>query len=62
MAYKTQFYNPDSKEPQTPISSLEFMNFLKGRWAQQGREIGVAYGEGFTVDRAIGVNDLKAIL
>ena len=38
------------------------MNFLKGRWAQQGREIGVAYGEGFTVDRAIGVNDLKAIL
>lgn len=58
LAYKTQFYNPDSKEPNTPISSKEFLDFLKGRWGQFGRSIGVAYGEGFTVDRPIGVKDI----
>lgn len=58
LAYKTQFYNPESKEPNTPISSKEFLDFLKGRWGQFGRSIGVAYGEGFTVDRPIGVKDI----
>lgn len=62
LAYKTQFYNPDSSEPQTPISSKEFIDFLKGRWSEYGRQIGVAYGEGFTTDRVVGVNDLKDLL
>lgn len=58
LAYKTQFYNPESNEPATPISSKEFLDFLKGRWGEYGRSIGVPYAEGFTVDRPIGVNDL----
>lgn len=57
-AYKTQFYDPDSKEPQTPISGEEFFDFIKSRMMQYGRPIGVKYAEGFTVNRFIGVNNL----
>lgn len=54
-AYKTQFYDPNSKEPQTPISGEEFFEFLRGRMSEYGRAIGVKYAEGFTVERLIGV-------
>ena len=57
-AYKTQFYNPDMEGPQTPISSENFIDFLKGRMATMGREIDVPFAEGFTVERTIGVNNL----
>lgn len=58
LAYNTQFYDPNSSEPNTPISGKDFLDFLKGRWAQFGRQIGAGYGEGFTVDRAIGVKNI----
>ena len=61
-AYKTQFYDPDSKEPQTPISGEEFFEFLRGRMSEYGRQIGVQYGEGFTVERLVGVKDLFDLL
>jgi LmbE family N-acetylglucosaminyl deacetylase len=57
-AYKTQFYDPASNEPQTPISGKEFFDFVKGRMMQFGRPIGVEFAEGFTVEREPGVNDL----
>ena len=57
-AYKTQFYDPDSLEPQTPISGKEFFDFIKGKMMQFGRPIGAEFAEGFTVERAPGVNDL----
>ncbi len=60
-AYSSQFYNPDSKEPQTPISSQEFMDFLDGRARQFGRTIGVKYGEGFTSSNPISVKSLNDI-
>lgn len=59
--YGSQFHDPDSKEPLTPISGENFFHFLKGRWAQYGRLINVDYAEGFTVDRAIGVEDLTSL-
>lgn len=62
LAYSSQFYNPNSKEPQTPISSQEFMDFLDGRARQFGRIIGCKYGEGFTSSNAIKVNSLQDIL
>lgn len=62
LAYSTQFYNPDSNEPNTPISGKEFLDFLKGRNAEFGRQIGVAYAEGFTVERLIGVEDLLTLI
>ncbi len=58
-AYKSQFYAGAKGEiPNTPISTPEFVDFLEGRAREYGRSIGVALGEGFTVDRFIGVNDL----
>ena len=58
LAYKTQFYNPESSEPATPISSMEFLEFLKARAVSFGRPAGFIYAEGFNVERTIGVNDL----
>lgn len=60
-AYKTQFYSADSKEPVTPISGSEFFDFLKGRWMDYGRSIGVLYAEGFNVRRPLGIEDLTQI-
>jgi bacillithiol biosynthesis deacetylase BshB1 len=61
-AYKTQFFDPNSIEPQTPISGKDFFEFLRGRMSEFGRSIGVQYAEGFTVERIAGVDsffDLK---
>jgi len=57
-AYRTQFYDPNSLEPNTPISGEEFFDFLKARMMQFGRPANMKYAEGFTVDRIFGVNDL----
>jgi bacillithiol biosynthesis deacetylase BshB1 len=58
-AFGSQFYNPESKEPESPISVANFDDFLNGRMAQMGRYIGVEFGEGYTVARPIGVNTLS---
>lgn len=60
-AYKTQFFDPNSDEPNTPISGKEFFDFLTGRMTNFGRPIGVEFAEGFTVERFIGVEDLFAL-
>lgn len=57
-AYRTQFYNPESTEPSTPISGEDFFDFLKGRMMSVGRPAGMKYAEGFTIDRIVGVRDL----
>jgi bacillithiol biosynthesis deacetylase BshB1 len=57
-AYKTQFFNPESTEPNTPISGEDFFDFLKGRMMTVGRPAGMKYAEGFTIDRIVGVRDL----
>jgi LmbE family N-acetylglucosaminyl deacetylase len=62
MAYKTQFFNPDSKEPETPISTRAFLDFLEGRAAQYGRLIGAKHGEGFVSARPVGTHSLFDII
>ena len=57
-AYKTQFFDPNSDEPSTPISGEDFFDFIKGRMSEFGRPIGVKYAEGFTVERLPAVNSL----
>jgi len=57
-AYSSQFFDPNSQAPQTPISGPGFEDFLKGRWAEMGRPAGYDFGEGFTVERPLGVQDL----
>lgn len=58
MAYSSQFYNPNSGEPETPISSKAFLEAINSKMTLWGRAIGVPYAEGFTVDRYPGVNSL----
>ena len=58
LAYKTQFYNVDSEEPETPISSKNFTDSIEYRARDLGRIIGVEHGEGFNVERYVAVNSL----
>ena len=58
-AFGSQFYDPNSKEPKSPISGEDFFDFIKGRALQYGRLRNSQYGEGFTVERPLGVSDLS---
>ena len=58
MAFKSQFYDPKSQEPASFISSPEFLPFIESRAREFGHRIMTKYGEGFTVERFIGVQDL----
>lgn len=57
-AYKTQFFDPNSAEPNTPISGELFFDFLKGRMLEMGRPAGYNYAEGFVVNRWFGVQNI----
>ncbi len=59
-AFKSQFYDPatDQNEPDTFISTPEFMEFIIARGKELGHSIGAMYGEGFTVEKNIGVKNL----
>ena len=58
MAYSTQFYNPNSQDPETPISSKNFVDSVRYRAADLGRLIGVGYAEGFNVERLPAIDSL----
>ena len=61
-AYKTQFYNPEEKGPQTYISTPDFLEGVAGRAAMFGKMIGVKYAEGFITKKMIGIRDLDALI
>lgn len=56
--YKSQFFNPDSDEPETPLSAQSFLDFIEAKARVFGRHIGADFGEGFQVNRYIGVDNL----
>ena len=58
LAYSSQFYDPNSKEPESPISSKNFLESLNYRSRDLGRLVGVEHAEGFTVERYLAVNSL----
>ena len=60
MAFRSQFYDPHSSEPNTPISGLDFLEFLKARAREMGRLIGVEYAEGYTTVGPVMKNNLLA--
>lgn len=62
LAYGTQFYNPNSNEPVTPITSKNFLDSIKYRAKDLGRLVGVEYAEGFTVERYLAVNSLGNLM
>lgn len=61
-AYKTQFYNPESKEPETYISSPEFLESIIYRSKMFGKLIGVKYAEGFLSKKMIGIKSFDALI
>lgn len=61
MAYSSQFYDPTSKEPQTPITSKNFTDSIEYRARDLGRLVHAEYGEGFTVERHIAIDSLDKI-
>nr|WP_322626327.1 bacillithiol biosynthesis deacetylase BshB1 [uncultured Flavobacterium sp.] len=62
MAYKSQFYDPDSTEPVTPIATKNFKDSIYYRAADLGRLINTEYGEGFTAERYLAVSSLENLL
>ena len=61
-AFKSQFFNPDLDEPQTYLSSQAFGRFMEARAREFGHIIGVEFGEGFTVQRPVGVREVGDLL
>jgi bacillithiol biosynthesis deacetylase BshB1 len=61
-AFSSQFYDPNSKEPETPISGKEFLDYVDAKMMICGRSIGVKYAEGFIASRTVGVKDLFDLL
>ena len=57
-AFRSQFHNPGSNEPETYISKPGFLKMLEARAVEYGHAIGVTYAEGFTTRRFVGVNSL----
>lgn len=57
-AYKTQFFDKDSSEPNTPISSDNFFDSITYRARDLGRLIGTDHAEGFTVERYPAVDSI----
>ena len=62
LAYSSQFYDPSSKEPESPISSKNFLESVTYRARDLGRLIGREHGEGFTAERLVAVDHLDQLI
>ncbi|WP_291960395.1 bacillithiol biosynthesis deacetylase BshB1 [Maribacter sp.] len=62
LAYSSQFHDPNSNEPETPISSKTFIESVHYRAKDLGRLVGVDYAEGFTVERMVAVDSLGHLI
>jgi bacillithiol biosynthesis deacetylase BshB1 len=61
-AYGTQFVNPDLNEPQTYISTPDFLDSIIYRAKMFGKMIGVKYAEGYISRKMIGFNNFDAFI
>ena len=61
LAYGSQFFDPKSNEPETPITSKNFLDSVTYRAKDLGRIIGVEYAEGFTSERFVAVKNLDKL-
>ena len=62
VAHSSQFYNPNSTEPDTFISGNAFLEFVKGRAKELGHSIGVDYAEGFITQKLLGIRSFDSII
>lgn len=61
-AYGTQFHNPELNEPQTYISTPDFMDSVLYRAKMLGKMIGVTYAEGFISNKMIGFENFDSFI
>ena len=62
-AFKSQFYNPESEEPSTFISTPEFLRSLEARALELGHHhLGATHAEGFTTPRKPMIKDLFKLI
>ncbi|WP_166382009.1 bacillithiol biosynthesis deacetylase BshB1 [Polaribacter sp. 11A2H] len=62
LAYTSQFYDPTSNEPETPITSKNFTDSVDYRAKDLGRLIGVESAEGYTTERYVAVENLSKLI
>lgn len=62
LAYSSQFYDPNSEEPETLIATKNFLDSLSYRAQDLGRLVGVDFAEGFNVERHLAVNSLGDLI
>lgn len=62
MAYTSQFYDPKSNEPETPITSKNFIDSIVYRARDIGRLIDVESAEGFTTERYVAIEDFSKLI
>ena len=62
LAYSSQFYDPNSDEPETAISSKNFLDSMSYRLQDFGRLIGTEHAEAFTVERHVAVSSLGNLI
>ena len=62
LAYSSQFYDPNSNEPETPISSKNFLESIEYRAKDLGRIIGKKAAEGFTTERYLGLENFDGLI
>ena len=62
LAYSSQFFDPNSREPETPITSKNFKESIHYRAKDLGRLIGVDAAEGFTTERYVAIENLSKLI
>lgn len=62
LSYASQFFDPKSNEPETPITSKNFIDSIDYRARDLGRLIGVDFAEGFTSERYVAVENLDKLI
>ena len=62
LAYSSQFYNPNSKDLESPITSKNFLESIEYRAKDLGRIVGVDFAEGFTTERYVAVESLSKLI
>lgn len=62
LCYTTQFNSTDNSEPQTYISTPDFLDVIKSRALMLGKRIGIKYAEGYLTTKMIGVKNFDAFI
>jgi bacillithiol biosynthesis deacetylase BshB1 len=60
--FKSQFYDPESKEEESFISTKDFMRFIRSRSIELGHSIGVSHGEGFTSENKLKITSIDNLI